>query len=410
MINKDFLKDTFIKYVKIESAAKSGVDKTPSTDSQLHLAKIIAEDLKKMGIEDVECNENAYVIARIKGNTNAPTIAFVAHLDTYEGVSGKDVKPIIHENYDGKDITLPKNNTVIKVEDFPYLKKQKGLTLITSDGSTLLGGDDKAGIAACFELAKFLLENKDFKHGDVCLVFTPDEEIGHGASLLDIKKLNAKYAYTLDGEGVGGYTDETFSADSITVKCTGLDIHPGVAKDQMINSVRVASAFIEALPLNKRPETTEGREGFIHPMHIEGNTSETTIKGIVRDFTVEGLEKLEEIAKNTGKEIEKKFKGSKIELEFKKQYRNLKYKLDEEPRCVEYLIKAISEAGLEPKSEPARGGTDGSQLSYRGLLTPNFFSGMYAVHGTREWVCLEHMSKACEVLRNLVKLWANERQ
>jgi tripeptide aminopeptidase len=402
----NYIQDIFIKYAKVESNSMEDAKKVPSTETQFEMGKIVMNDCNAMGITDVEQDKNGYVVARIKGNTNAPTIALIAHLDTYPGTNGKNVMPIVHKNYDGNDIKLPKDGTVITVADFPELKTQKGKTLITSSGDTLLGGDDKAGIAAIMETGKFLMENKDFKHGDVCLVFTPDEEIGHGAELLDIKKLNAVGGYTIDSEGFGTITNETFCANHLTVNIKGRDIHPGYAKDKMVNAIRVASTFISKLPMEARPETTEKRLGFLHPISMNGDVSSMKIGMLVRDFTVEGLEKFQAIAKKVADETMREHQGSEIHLEIKEQYRNMKYELDKDKRIVDYAWKAMENCGYKPEMGQARGGTDGSKLSYRGLLTPDLPVGFYAFHSKTEWVCLEEMVQCADLLKELVSVWA----
>lgn len=403
----NYMKDVFVKYVRVGSNSAENAGKVPSTEGQIELGKVIMGDFKKLGVTDATQDKNGYVIGRLPGNVKAPTVAFIAHLDTYPSTPGDNVVPIIHNNYNGRDITLPKDGTVIKVSDFPELREKEGKTIITSSGDTLLGGDDKCGIAICMEVAKFLLENKDFKHGDVAFVFTPDEEIGHGADLLDVKKLNAVCGYTLDGDSFGTIMNETFCADHLTVNIKGLDIHPGQAKDKMINSLRIAARFIEKLPMDARPETTEKRQGFLHPISITGEVSETKLGMLVRDFTVDGLKKFEAIAKKTADEVTKEFKGSSITMEIKEQYRNMKYELDKDPRVVNFAMQAMEECtGKKPHLDQARGGTDGSRLSYRGLLCPDIPNGMYAVHGKCEWVCLEEMGYNADVLKQLLSIWA----
>ena len=400
-----YIQDMFVKYAEMESNSVEGATKVPSTDTQLVLGKVIVEDLKGLGITDVEQDKNGYIVARVKGNVKAPTVAFIAHLDTYHGTNGKGVKPIVHKNYDGKDIKLPKEGTVITVADFPELKRLTGKTLITSSGDTLLGGDDKCGIAACMETAKFLMENKDFQHGDVCFVFTPDEEVGHGAALLDLQKLNAVCAYTLDSEGFGTITNETFCANLMTVTVTGREIHPGYAKDKMVNSIRVASRFIEKLPVDKRPETTEDRQGFIHPVKFDGEVDKTKVTCLLRDFKVEGLTELEAIARKIAKEVASEYKGSEINIEIKEQYRNMKYELDKDPRVVANAQKAFENCGIKPEFGKARGGTDGSRLSYRGLLTPDIPAGFYAFHSKAEFVCLEEMVDSTVIVKEIISVW-----
>lgn len=403
-IDRDYLLDAFIRYVKINTTSKEITDTIPTTKGQIELGKIIVQDLKKLGISDVEQDKNGYVVARVKGNTKAPAIGFIAHLDTSPESDAENVTPIIHKNYIPSDIKLPKNNVTLTLEDFPELKEKKGMTIITSDGSTLLGGDDKCGAAICMEVAKFLVNDKELKHGDVLFIFTPDEEVGHGAELLDIKKLNAAAAYTLDSEGNASISEETFCADLMTLSFKGNNTHPGQAKDKMINSLRMASNFIERLPKNERPETTENREGFFHPLKIEGETSETKVVGLVRDFSVEVLKERGRAVKALAEKVASEFKG-KVEIDLKEQYRNMKYELDKDPRVVGYMKDAFEMTGLRTVLKPARGGTDGSRLSYRGLLTPDMAVGYYAMHSVREWVVLEEMEETAKIVRNLIRRW-----
>lgn len=406
-VDLSYLQDIFLKYTAIDSPSAEGQNKVPSTNEQIEFGKVIVEDLKKLGIKDIEQDKHGYIVARVKGNTKAPTIALIAHLDTYHSTNGRGVKAIVHKNYNGSDIILPKEGTVIKVSDFPELKTLKGKTVISSSGDTLLGGDDKAGIAICMEVAKFLMETKDFKHGDVCFVFTPDEEIGHGAELLDIKKLDAVCGYTLDSEGFGTITNETFCADLMTVTIRGKDIHPGYAKNKMINSVRIASRFVERLPIDKRPETTEDREGFLHPIKLEAGVDKASITILVRSFDVEGLKDLTKIAEKLAKEIQSEFNGSEIKLSIKEQYRNMRYELDKNPKVVANAVTAFKNCNVEPKFGKARGGTDGSRLSYRGLLCPDIPAGFYAFHSKAEFVCLEEMGASADIAKELISVWAS---
>lgn len=404
-IDRDYLLDAFIRYVKINTTSKEITDTIPTTNGQIELGKIIVQDLKKLGITDVEQDKNGYVVARVKGSTKAPAIGFIAHLDTSPESDAENVTPIIHKNYIPSDIKLPKNNVALTLADFPELKEKKGMTIITTDGSTLLGGDDKCGAAICMEVAKSLVNDKEFKHGDVLFIFTPDEEVGHGAELLDIKKLNAAAAYTLDSEGNASISEETFCADLMTLHFKGNNTHPGQAKDKMINSLRMASNFIERLPKNERPETTENREGFFHPLKIEGETSETKVVGLVRDFSVQVLKERGKKVKELAEKVASEFKG-KVEVDLKEQYRNMKYELDKDPRVVGYMKDAFEMTGLKPVLKPARGGTDGSRLSYRGLLTPDMAVGYYAMHSVREWVVLEEMEETAKIVRNLIRRWS----
>jgi tripeptide aminopeptidase len=370
----------------------------------MELGKIIVNDFKKLGITDVEQDKNGYVIARVKGDLKTPAIGFIAHLDTSPECSAENVTPIVHKNYKVSDIKLPKNNIVIKVLDFPELKEKEGKTIITADGSTLLGGDDKCGAAICMEVAKSLVENKSFKHGDVFFIFTPDEEVGHGADLLNVKKLNAAAAYTIDGEGRATISDETFCADLMTLSFKGKNIHPGQAKDKMINAIRIASRFIEKLPMNERPETTEDRNGFVHPVKIEGEVSDVKLTCIMRDFSIDILKDREQRIIKLAESIAKEFK-SEVSIDIKEQYRNMKYELDKDPRVVNYMKDAFEMTGLKPVFKPARGGTDGARLSYRGLLTPDMAAGYYGIHAYVEWAVLEEMEETAQIVRNIIRRW-----
>jgi tripeptide aminopeptidase len=404
-VDSKYLLDSFIKYVKIDTSSKEGVKTVPSSKGQIELGKLLLKDFRGLGLKDVKQDKNGYVIARIKGNTQAPAIAFIAHLDTSPECSAANLKPIVYDNYNGEDIVLPKDDVVIKVSDFPELKEKKGKTVITADGSTLLGGDDKSGIAVCMELAKFLLTEKDFQHGDVLFVFTPDEEIAHGSDLLNVEELKAVCGYTLDSEGLGSYCEETFCAHLMNISFIGKNIHPGQAKGKMVNAIRAASKFVEKMPFDESPETTEERQGFVHPTKMEGDVSKVNLTCIVRDFTMEGLEDRSKRMKKLAETAAEEF-GALADVKIKEQYRNMKYKLDDDPRVVNYIKEAMEMSGIKPILKVARGGTDGSRLSYRGLLSPDISVGYYGIHSRLEWVCLEDMMQTSIIVRNLVKRWA----
>jgi tripeptide aminopeptidase len=417
MTNKKRLLDAFCRYVKIDTQSEDGSETYPSTEKQKDLLRILVEELKGIGLSDAVMDEFGYVMATLPSNIpsdhaafgKVPTIGLLAHVDTYHEVSGKDVRPQIHENYDGGDITLPGDSSiVIKASEEKELAGCKGMTIITSDGTTLLGGDDKAGIAEIMEALTIYKENPDRLHGDIRIGFTPDEEIGCGTDHFDVKKFNAKCAYTIDGSGVGELEDETFCADTAIVTITGADVHPGYAKDKMINSVRVASDLIMQLPQNRTPETTEKKEGYLHPMGFAGNVSETKITFLVRDFTEDGLAKLEELLEKTVNTVKSKYSGSKIDIEIKKSYKNMKVVLDEEPNIVNYADEAIRRTGIETKKASIRGGTDGARLSFMGLPTPNIFDGSMNFHSKKEWIPLEWMEKATETILNLMDVWVEK--
>ena len=359
-------------------------------------------------------DENGYVMATLPANIpqdhpaygKVPAIGLLAHVDTYHEVSGKDVRPQIYRNYDGSDITMPGDQSiVIHVKDEPELAECKGMTIITADGTTLLGADDKAGVAEIMEAVLRFQEDPKRLHGPIRVGFTYDEEIGRGTDKFNVKAFGATYGYTVDGSSVGEIEDETFCADSAFVTITGADVHPGYAKGKMVNALRVASDLVLALPANRTPETTEKREGYLHPININGNVSEAKMHFLVRDFTVDGLGELETILKHAGAYVSRKYEGAKIEIEIKEAYRNMKYALDRDPKVVEYAEEAIKRAGLTPKKSSIRGGTDGARLSFEGLLTPNLFDGSMNFHSKKEWIPLEWMEKSVETIMQLMDIW-----
>jgi len=410
MIDVERLKQRFFKYVQIHSQSKDGVeDRFPSTPEQLEFAKILRDDLEQMGLEDVALDEHGYVTATLpatRGAEDRPVIGFLAHYDTYHGVSGKDVKPVVHE-YDGGSITFPDDpDLVLDPEESPELKNFVGEQIITASGKTLLSADDKAGLCEILEAVAWMMENPDHPRPKVRLGFTPDEEVGNGAAYFDVEKFGAHCAYTIDGTVMGEVENETFSADGATIKITGHDVHPGYAKNKMQNAVRIASRFIETIPQGLSPERSEGREGFLHPLGVEANTSEAKISYIVRDFTVEGLERLQAYLRLVAEGLEREFPGAKVGVEIKEQYRNMIYHLDKEPRAVEFAMEAVRATGLEPQLHSIRGGTDGSRLSAMGLPTPNIFAGGMNIHSKKEWVAVRAMEKASETVVQLSKIWA----
>jgi tripeptide aminopeptidase len=362
-------------------------------------------------------DEWGYVMATLPSNVPAdhpahgkvPTIGLIAHVDTYFGVSGANVNPQVHRHYDGQDIVLPGDPAqVIRVADETALAGCKGLTIITTDGTTLLGADDKAGVAVILEALWQWRENPSRLHGPIRVGFTPDEEVGRGTEHFDVKAFAAEVAYTIDGSGLGSLEAETFCADTAFVTITGADVHPGYAKNKMVNASRVLSAFIMALPQHRTPETTEGREGFLHPTSVSGNPSEAKAQFIVRSFTEEGLHELEGVLADTAAFMEKRYPGARVAVEIKESYRNMKYRLDAEPRAEAYADEAIRRAGLTPEKLPVRGGTDGSRLSFMGLPTPNLFNGSMNFHGKKEWVPLEWMEKSVETVLHLMEIWVEK--
>ncbi|MBN4062001.1 MAG: peptidase T [Flavobacteriales bacterium] len=401
--------ERFLRYVKIDTQSDPESPSCPSTEKQKNLGKLLVEELKTIGIEDAAMDEHGYVYATIPANTDkeVPVICFCSHMDTSPDCSGKDVNPILHENYDGTDIVLPKDHRqVLRVEEHPDLKKQVGNTVITTDGTTLLGADNKAGVAEIMDAANFLMKHPEVRHGKIRILFTPDEEIGRGVDKVDMGRLAADFGYTVDGETLGSIEDETFSADGVTLTVNGFNIHPGFAKNKLENAVKIASEIIDALPKDGRsPETTEGREGFIHPYIISGNGEQAVVKFIIRSFETAELNVLEDYLKSVVDEVISKYPRSTSDFEVQEQYRNMKLKLDEHPEVAEYAVEAMKRAGLEPKKGSIRGGTDGSRLSFMGLPCPNIFAGEHAFHSKLEWASVEDMQKAVETIIHLSMVW-----
>jgi tripeptide aminopeptidase len=409
-LNIDFtVENRFLRYVKIDTQSDHDSESYPSTEKQKDLAVILVKELKAIGIKDAETDEFGYVYATIPSNTNkrVPVLCFCSHMDTSPDVTGKNVKPVINKKYKGGDIILPKDKTqIIKFDEHPQLEEQIGNDIITTDGTTLLGADNKAGIAEIMDAANFLVTHPEIKHGKIRILFTPDEEVGKGVDKLDMKKLGAEIGYTMDGSDLGFVEDETFSADSLTIKIQGFNIHPGYAKDQMENAIKICCEIIERLPKDSlSPETTEGREGFIHPVSLKAEVDSASIKFIIRDFDVEGLLEKENLLKKITEDVISKYKKSKYEIKIEESYRNMKTVLDKKPEIVQYAMEAIRRTGIEPKLTSIRGGTDGSRLSFMGLPCPNIFAGEQAFHSTLEWVSVQDMQKAVETIINLCMIW-----
>ncbi len=400
--------DRFLKYVKYDTQSDEESTSFPSTEKQKILSKDLANDLKAMGIEDAHMDEWGYVMATLPSNTDKKVdpIAFIAHVDTSPAVTGKDVNPIIKKNYRGGDIALENGGWVIKESENPDLKNMIGFDIITTDGTTLLGADNKAGVAEIMDAVAYLLAHPEVIHGPVKICFTPDEETGRGTEKIDLKKLGAKYAYTVDGSSRGEVEIETFSADAVNINFIGKNIHPGYAKGIMINSMKVASAFIDSLPKDKlSPETTDKREGYFHPVSMNGNEEKTTLKFIIRDFETSNLKKLEDLLKKFVEDTIAKFPGSKLEFEVIEQYRNMKEILDDHPRVYEYAFEAMKNLDIKPLTHPIRGGTDGSRLSFMGLPTPNIFAGEHSFHSQLEWVAIQDMEMAVKVIVEIAQVW-----
>jgi len=400
--------DRFLKYVKYDTQSDEESESFPSTEKQKVLSQDLANDLKKMGLEDAHMDEWGYVMATLPSNTDKKVdpIAFIAHVDTSPAVTGKDVNPVIRKNYQGGNIALENGGWVIKESENPDLKNMIGFDIITTDGTTLLGADNKAGVAEIMDAVAYLLAHPEVKHGPVKICFTPDEETGRGTEKIDLKKLGAKYAYTVDGSSRGEVEIETFSADAVNINFIGKNIHPGYAKGIMINSMKVASAFIDSLPKDKlSPETTEGREGYFHPVSMSGNEEKTSLKFIIRDFETSNLKKLEDLLKKFAEETIAKFPGSKLEFEIVEQYRNMKEILDDHPQVYEYAFEAMKNLDIELITHPIRGGTDGSRLSFMGLPTPNIFAGEHSFHSQLEWVAIQDMEMAVKVIVEIAQVW-----
>ncbi len=408
----DSLLDRFCRYVKVETTAVEETENYPSCPGVLELGRMLADEMRALKLEGISQDEAGIVMGTIPGNVaGAPTIAWLAHQDTSPEASGKDVKPNIIRNYDGRDITLPGDSSkVIRVADTPELAELKGKTLITSDGTTLLGADDKAGIAVIMTAAAHLMAHPEIQHGPIRVVFTSDEEVGRGVDKVDIKKIDATCAYTLDGSGSGELENETFSADLATVTITGYNIHPGLATGRMINAIRLAGEFLSRMPWQRlAPETTAGRDGFLHPYVIEGGVPEVKLRILLRSFETAELAGQAEILRQIAATVRAEHPRACIDVDVKRQYRNMKEHLDKEPRAVALAAAAMKAVGIEPKYASIRGGTDGSRLSEMGLPTPNLATGMHNFHSVLEFACLEEMESAVKILIELAQLWGREK-
>ena len=404
--------ERFMRYVQIDTQSDPDSTSFPSTDKQINLAKLLVEELKVMGILQVSLDAHGYVMATIPSNTAAqkPVLCFCAHMDTAPDCSGTDVKPILHENYNGQPLVLPDDHSqVISTDAYPYLKNFIGKDIITASGNTLLGADDKAGVAIIMSFAQYLINHPEILHGTIKLLFTPDEEVGRGTDFLDLKKLGADYAYTLDGGELGCFEMETFSADYLTMDIHGVIAHPGAAKGVMQNAIKIAGEIIAALPKQELcPEHTEQREGFVHPNHISGGAEKASLEFLIRDHDThklkEHVNKLKLIADHVLLQ-NPDFSKAHITYTIKEQYRNMREVIDLHPILVENALAAYKKAGVLPIVEPIRGGTDGSRLSFLGLPAPNIFTGMQAIHSKHEWIGVSDMQKSVEVLVNLVEIF-----
>ena len=406
---KNTVTERFLRYVKIDTQSDPQSDTQPSTEKQKNLSKMLVNELLEMGISDAHLDEYGYVYATIESNSDktVPVICFCSHVDTSPDCSGAGVKPIVHQNYQGQNLVLPDDNSqILKVADHPDLAHQLGNDIITASGTTLLGADNKAGVAEIMDAAFHLINNPNLKHGSIKILFTPDEEIGRGTKAVDLQKLGADFGYTIDGETLGSLEDETFSADGVKIQITGVSQHPGFAKGRMESALKIASEVVARLPKNiLSPESTEGMEGFIHPTNISGMVEMATLEFIIRDFTVAKLQAHELVLHEILNNVLKNYPNSKATFEVYEQYRNMKEVLDKFPQVTEYAMEAIKRSGIEGKQASIRGGTDGSRLSFMGLPCPNIFAGEHAFHGKHEWVSVQDMEKAVEVIVNLCGVW-----
>jgi tripeptide aminopeptidase len=401
--------ERFMKYVQIDTQSDPNSPSQPSTEKQKDLSRVLVEELKTIGIADAELDEHGYVYATIPATSdkNVPVLCFCSHVDTAPDCSGAGVKPILHRNYDGSDIVLPDDATVvITTKNHPYLKERIGDDIITASGTTLLGADDKAGVAIIMDLAAYLTTHPEVKHGAIRILFTPDEEVGRGVNAVNMEKLGAHFGYTLDGGERGHLEFENFSADAAIVTFTGVSAHPGYAKGKMVNAIKAASAFVAKLPISEWcPEATEGMEGFVHPVGMEGVLERAEVKFIVRDFNTAKLAEHEARLRALAESVTDEFPGIQVNFAVKEQYRNMKEILDLHPRVMDYAAEAYRKAGMNPVSMAIRGGTDGARLSFMGLPCPNLFTGEMGIHSKEEYVSVGDMEKAVEMIAALASIW-----
>lgn len=409
--------DRFTRYVQIDTRSREDSDTYPSTEKQWHLLRLLREELKGLGVKDAEVDEYGYVTGTIPSNLSeeetaaVPTIGFIAHVDTSPAISGAGVKPVVHENYQGGDIVLPGDATqIIHADEYTNLEsKYIGMDIVTSDGTTLLGADDKAGVAEIMTAADILLQNPNLPHGEMKIAFTPDEEVGEGTKYFDVKAFGADFAYTVDGGPLGEIEYETFNAFLARIKLTGVGVHPGYAKDRLVNAIRMLADLVSRLPKELSPEATEGRLGYIHPYDFRGQSEEVTLKVLLRDFEMSGIEEQKALIAKAVDEVRALYPKGHVELKFEEQYLNMRYHIEKEPRLIEYAEEAIRRTGVEPYTKVIRGGTDGARLTYMGLLTPNLFAGGEAFHSKIEWVPVQVMEKAVETIVNLAAVWAENK-
>lgn len=400
--------ERFLRYVQIDTQSNPYSETVPSTEKQKNLGRLLVKELQEIGLQDAEMDENGYVYASIPSNTDkqVPVIFFCSHMDTSPDCSGENVKPIIHKNYQGEDIILPDDTSVIlKMAEHPDLAHQIGNDIITASGKTLLGADNKAGIAEIMDAVSFLMNHPELKHGEIKILFTPDEEIGRGVDHVNLAKLKADFGYTIDGETLGSFEDETFSADGMIVHIQGVSAHPGFAKNKMESAIKIAADIVAALPKDLSPEHTSDKQGFIHPVAIKGEVEEAVIEFIIRDFDDAMLPKHEELVKKISLKVLENYPSAKVTFTVKEQYRNMKNIIAKYPKVSDYALEAIQRAGIKPKAQSIRGGTDGSRLSFMGLPCPNIFAGEHAFHSKQEWVSVQDMEAAVRTIINLALIW-----
>ena len=411
-LSNDTVLSRFLRYVVVDTQSDPTSSAQPSTEKQKNLARILVGELLEMGLSDAHMDEHGNVYATLPSNTekDVPVICFCSHVDTAPDFTGTGVKPQVVKSYDGGDIVLPGDSTrVIRPSEHPELLNLIGNDIVTSDGTTLLGADDKAGVAEIMTAARWFVDHPEVKHGTVKILFTTDEEIGRGADKVNLEKLGARFAYTMDGSTAGDIENETFSADGVEIEIAGVAMHPGFAKDRMENAIKIAAEIVARLPKSLSPERTEGRQGFIHPVSLEGSMEKATIGLIIRDFIDEGLTEKEALLEAIVKTVMADYPGSAYTFKVRQQYRNMKVVLDRTPEVVDYAVEAVRRAGMEPKLGSIRGGTDGARLSFMGLPCPNIFTGGHAYHSPLEWVSVQDMEKAVKTIVELVKIW-EERQ
>jgi len=403
--------DRFLRYVAYDTQSDPQSTTYPSTSKQLVLLRDLAAEFESLGLTDVRVDEFGYVMATVPATTtkrDVPTIGFIAHVDTSPEMPGAGVKPIVHRGYDGRDLVLPDDLTaVLRLADNPPLAEQIGNDIVTASGTTLLGADNKAGVAEIMTAAAYLMAHPELAHGPVRLAFTPDEEVGHGTDHFDVARFGAVCAYTMDGGQRGEIQDESFSADAMTVTFNGFNTHPGYARGRMVNAIKIAAAFIDSLPHDAlSPETTGDHDGFVHPYVVQAAVDRTSVRLLVRDFETAGLKDKEALLERLAREAAAAYPGSRVEFAVEESYRNMKEVLDRHPAIAQHAREAIRRAGLEPRTHPIRGGTDGCRLSFMGLPTPNLFAGEHNFHSRLEWVSVQDMEKAVEVIVHLSQIWA----